>query len=353
MKILLYGDRSPGSGGWCYAQTLREMGHVVSEFGDWHGLESYQHRPFWKAFRRLTRTVWERHRHRHVRALFDQANAFQPDLVIVLKGLHLSGEDVRGLKRAGAWVANVNHDDFFSHYPLNWSRVQREALPDYDYLFTTRAVNVAEIRPLNPNVEFFPFAYYPAIHRPEPIPAGETILWEVDVVFVGTWAAHRAWLLEELVRGVPASYAIHGGQWHKLSRHSPLRPYVRSREVVLTDMAKALGGAKIALGFLRKENRDDYTQRTFEIPACAGVLLAERTPRHLSFYREGVEAEFFDPDSPDELVAKVRQLLADPDRRESMRAAGQEALLSQKHTYRDRLERLFELYAQAHSASIV
>ena len=55
-------------------------------------------------------------------------------------------------------------------------------------------------------------------------------------------------------------------------------------------MARALGGSKLSLGFLRKKNRDLYTVRTFEIPACNGVLLAERTRAHEAIYKGGVEA---------------------------------------------------------------
>jgi spore maturation protein CgeB len=110
-------------------------------------------------------------------------------------------------------------------------------------------------------------------------------------------------------------------------------------------MAKALGGAKIALGFLRKENRDDYTQRTFEIPACGGLLLAERTPMHLSLFREGVEAEFFDPTRPEELAAKVRDLLADDARRDAIRTAGRAAVLRGGYTYDDRIRQILDLYS--------
>jgi spore maturation protein CgeB len=115
----------------------------------------------------------------------------------------------------------------------------------------------------------------------------------------------------------------------------------------MDDQCKAIGGAKIALAFLRKLNRDDYTQRTFEIPACGGLLLAERTARHASFYREGIEAEFFDPSKPDELVRKVRELLADGERRRAIREAGRRALERGHHTYSDRLIRVLEVQRSA------
>jgi spore maturation protein CgeB len=112
-------------------------------------------------------------------------------------------------------------------------------------------------------------------------------------------------------------------------------------------MARAIGATKISLGFLRKANRDEYTQRTFEVPACGGMLLAERTPEHLRIYEEDREAVFFDPQRPDELCGKVRRLLQNDDERESIRRAGTAAVLRGGHTYRDRLERLLELHGRS------
>jgi len=110
------------------------------------------------------------------------------------------------------------------------------------------------------------------------------------------------------------------------------------------DLCRAIGSAKIALGFLRKENRDEYTQRTFEIPACGGLLLAERTEEHSRLLEEGVEAEFFDINKHDELCQKVSSLLNDPARREEIRRRGTQAIVRGQHTYVDRLHRLFQVY---------
>lgn len=346
MKIVLYGEADfPGSGAFCYVDALRELGHTVITVKNDAELDWYATLPG-----RVTRKVagiLPFHRKRHAEVLVNAVVREQPELVIVLKGTNVGPAEVQAMRAAGAFVVVINHDDFFSLNPNNRSPTQRAALPFYDYVLVTREVNVAEVAPINPKVEFFPFAYHPKVHRPVEIPAA----FETDVVFVGTWEAERCKLLEQLVQRVPARYAIWGSFWSNAGRRSPLRPYLQNRDALADDQCRALGGAKIALAFLRKLNRDDYTQRTFEIPACGGLLLAERTARHQSFYREGIEAEFFDPNDAEELVKKVRDLLADAPRREAIKAAGRQALQRQHHTYRDRLERLLEIHHQAKRAT--
>lgn len=344
MKLLVYGDASPGSGAWCYVETLREMGHDVSQIGDSAGLGHYRTSLKARVYRRTFKRLQEGDRRHHVGLLMNQVERLRPEIIIVLKGLYLSDNDVRQLRRNNAWICNINHDDFFSSNPNNWSRLQRAAVPAYDWIFTTREVNLKEVQPLNANVSFLQFAYYPKIHRIVPIPHAERERWDVDAVFAGTFAVERARLLETLVSQVPARYAVYGSQWEKLSPRSPLRKWVCHQELHFDDMAKALGGAKVSLGFLRKENRDDYTQRTFEIPACGGCFLAERTARHGQIYQEGEEAEFFAADAPDELCEQFRRLLQGHERRESIRQRGHAALLRQRHTYRDRMEQLLATY---------
>jgi spore maturation protein CgeB len=348
MKVLLYGEPlQPGSCIWSYRETLTEMGHEVVHCDSWAGVDHYRTKPIWRLWWKATRRVLESHRRAHVARLLDRARRAEPDVIVVFKGLHVGPADVRELKRAGAWVVIINHDDFFSLNRANVSAVQRAALPEWDYVFATREVNVEEVRPYNPRVEFFRFAYYPRIHRPVPIDPVKEPQWASDVAFVGTWERERAAMMEQLVSRVDAAFAVWGGQWHKLAPWSPLRRYVRGGEIHLDDQCRAIGAAKINLGLLRKKNRDLYTTRTFEIPACNGVLLAERTRSHEAIYRDGVEAEFFTPDDPADLALKVQRLLRDDEHRESLRAAGLAAVRRGEHTYRDRLVRLFEIHGEA------
>ncbi len=349
MRFIIYGDTTPASGGWCYAETLRDMGHDVRCVSDSIELEKYQYSLLSKMRRKLIGGISKSDRNKHCSHLQKLARQFSPDIIIILKGLHISGQEVDSLRKRGAWVCNVNHDDFFSANRNNWSQTQRLAIPHYDFIFTTREINVEEIVPHNEKVEFFPFAYYPKIHRPVELQDDPSGSWRCDVGFVGTYERPRAKMLEYLIKRLPIKLFIYGSQWERLGRFSPLRGCIRSSDIRFDDLSKAIGGACISLGFLRKENRDDYTQRTFEIPACGGLLLAERTAKHEAFYKENVEAVFFDANDPEQLCDKVKLLINNAEYCENVRKAGMNAVIRGNHSYKDRLQRLLEVYGRRSS----
>jgi spore maturation protein CgeB len=349
MKVLIYGETERyGTGAWCYKQALVRFGCEVVEYDNATGLTSYFNNITWRIHRRLGGRIPNWLRTKHVEPFVKLCVKFNPDVVIVLKGLYLSRFDIEQVRASGAWVVNINHDDFFSKNRNNWSILQHNCLSSYNYIFTTRSVNVAEVAPLNSKVEFFPFAYDPSIHR---VMCSEGELGSgVDVLFIGTHECSRASFMEAIVKALPVDLEIYGEGWDRLASNSCLRSRVKGRGLWGDDMARALGMAKLSLGFLRKENRDEYTQRSFEIPACGGLFLAERTPSHLRFFVEGVEAEFFAVDEPTELISKVKMLLSDSARRKAIRVAGNAAILRQKHTYDDRISCINQRYLQWKSA---
>ena len=95
------------------------------------------------------------------------------------------------------------------------------------------------------------------------------------------------------------------------------------------DYVKALQGGKVCLVFLSKLNRDTYTRRCFEIPACGRVMLAERTTDLQKMFKEDEEACFFSTN--DELVKKVRWLLDNPDARQRIADAGRQRVWVDGH----------------------
>ena len=133
---------------------------------------------------------------------------------------------------------------------------------------------------------------------------------ELRGLFLGGWDSRRERFLHT-VAAANVDLKIWGGHWDFLRdgkwtprRHMILRqlagrgPFHFHRDELLSrahqggevyadDYARALTGAKIGIGFLRKAWPDQHTTRTFEIPACGSLLLADRTEEPQEFFEEG------------------------------------------------------------------
>lgn len=78
------------------------------------------------------------------------------------------------------------------------------------------------------------------------------------------------------------------------------------------------------LGLLSHQNRDLITTRSLEIPACSGVLCAERTSEHQLLCEDQVEASFWS--HPREIPRLVRRL-ENPELRSSIKTASRARIL--------------------------
>jgi spore maturation protein CgeB len=183
------------------------------------------------------------------------------------------------------------------------------------------------------DVRYLRFAFKPRVHFCElPRTADEQKRFVADVAFVGEGDADRLPYFLTLSKSLPGvNLALYGGLWN---RHPATRRYFRG-SVRGRDFRMALGGAKIAVNLIRRENRDDHVMRTFEGPACGAFMFSERTNEHLELFKEGSEAAYFA--SAEELADKARYYLAHDTERERIRAAGHAKIMASGHTYKNRL----------------
>lgn len=347
MKFLLYGECNHlGSGAWCYAQTIQQMGYELYTYHNECSIEKFKSNFFLKILRRLnSRVIPAFLRKKHEKGLIELAKNIKPDIIIVLKGLHICASTVQILKQYSNFIININHDDFFSLNKNNWNNLQRKAIKNYDYIFVTRYQNVDEIKPFNQNVELLLFAYFPEMHKEYTLTPEEITKYSCDVLFVGTYEKQRAMMLEKLITNYHFDLNIYGNGWEKLDYNSPLKKYIKSyKGLWQAELAKAIKAAKISLGFLRKENRDEYTQRSFEIPACGGLLLAEDTGFHRKLFVENEHAVFFDALDFNALGEKINLLLQNDILRTKIQINGQKHVLSTHQTYADRILQVINKY---------
>ena len=82
----------------------------------------------------------------------------------------------------------------------------------------------------------------------------------------------------------------------------------RIGELIGDAYRNAIWRSRINLAFVTRSNRDQVAQKAFEITACGGFLLAERSPEHQACFREDEEAVFFS--DFDECRAKIERYRA-------------------------------------------
>jgi spore maturation protein CgeB len=82
--------------------------------------------------------------------------------------------------------------------------------------------------------------------------------------------------------------------------------------------------------------------RSFEIAAIGGCLLAEDTLEHRDLFGpDGSAAVYFG--SPDQMLDRLRWLLAHDGERARLAAAARQVVVSGRHTYQDRLATMLGL----------
>ena len=79
--------------------------------------------------------------------------------------------------------------------------------------------------------------------------------------------------------------SFYGDRWQKAPEWPVIKNIWRGPGLVGQDYVEAIQSAKICLGLLSKQNRDQHTMRSVEIPYISSVLCAERTEEHLAMYR--------------------------------------------------------------------
>jgi spore maturation protein CgeB len=235
-------------------------------------------------------------------------------------------------------ICAYSDDDMFHVTNHTWSYMK--SLPHYDVVFVTKSynTNADELPALGAKqCIMIDKAYDPVQHMPVALTSAENKELAADVSFIGSYAPERGKVLNFLAKNC-ISVVVWGNGWGGFTPSSKKltitnKPLVNSSNDLR--FTKGINATKINLGFLRKINRDLQTDRSIEIPACGGFLLAERSNEHERLFEDEKEAVFFD--SNDELLDKVRYYLDHEKERTQIAKAGYERTRSSGYSHKDRM----------------
>lgn len=261
------------------------------------------------------------------------------------------------LRRAGIRTAAL-----LSESPYDIAHEMR-FVPAVDVAWTNDRSSVRQLRTANPNVNYMPHAFNPAVHYPSVhhqwVPEGDTsdAAWRElgaqlrgdiplidpeanvpahDVVFIGSMFVERVDLLSQ-IDWTGIDFGLYG-EWRGLPSRHKLRSYIRGGITDNAYSAALYRKAKIGLNLYRESigwgrdapritHAESMNPRTLELAACGCFQISQ--------YREEIE-EVFGETIPTfktaaELESLIRWNLANPqDRTHSAEMA---MLAVQAHTF--------------------
>jgi spore maturation protein CgeB len=351
VRILYLGQILPGQTALMRMRALQRLGHVVC------GVNTIEP---WKRAPWIKRQVQKRARRGSIvdevnSRVFSAASEFRPEMVWADKQEFLRVDTVEALRKSGAFLVHFTPDPYFT---LRWKRtpIMDEAMRHFDVLIYCKSYEKTNYEALGKPTIYMPLGYCDENHRPV---CCNDPRWCCDVGFLGGWEPRRERMLNAVAktgaklkfRGVYWDF-LQDGKWtvrryialNKLAagervhihRDELLACAHQGGEVYGDDYARALTGAKIGLGFLRKVCPDQHTTRSFEIPACGSMLLADRTDEHQDFFEEGKEAEFFS--SIEELLDKVNFYCSNESARKRVAEGGRKRCINNRYAYVHRVD---------------
>ena len=215
-------------------------------------------------------------------------------------------------------------------------------VPIYDLMFAYRMHNLDDFIKFGAKrVELLRSWFIAELNHPVFLSDEDKSNYNCDLVFIGHYENDGR--LEYLEKIVKAGYTLRlfgpPYEWNKVLLKSETLNHLSPVHLVWkAEYNKAICGAKIALCFFSRLNRDTYTRRCFEIPATGTMLLSEYSEDMASLFRAGVEGDFFKSDI--DLMKKIKLYIDDDELRCRVAAAGYQRVIEDGHDIKSRMAKV-------------
>jgi spore maturation protein CgeB len=351
MKILYASGLSPNDSSLYRLWALERLGHRVVS------LNAYEYVPDNPVMRQISfRWALGPSIDSMNRDLLSMAERERPDLVWTDKLLGMQPKTLDKLRAMGiATVSYMIDNPFGARRDPGW-RLYMKDIPHYDLHVVQRDANIADYKARGARDAIkIQTAYEPTIHFPPPAGWSDADR-DREVSFIGTPYDQRGKFLTRLWKEFGVPVTVSGGLvWKQhLSPEATTAMYRGHGELFRDEYREGIWKSKINLSFLTHANKDEFAHKSFEIAACEGFLLVERSEGHLQRFVEDEEAVFFS--TIEECVEKIRSYLPNEAARTRIAAAGR-ARAERSGYHNDRqvaliVERVREIVARMKGARV-
>ena len=317
MRILYISTLTEGDTALHRVWALERLGHTVVRLNaaDYRLSQGLLHKV---AFR----LVVGPHIQRLNRDLLALAEREQVDVLLADKLLELQPRTLRKLRSRGVITASYMIDNAFGPRRDPGWRLYMRDVPEFDLHITQREVSVQDLLARGAkDVLKIQTAYEPTLHFPPP-PGWSDADRDRGVSFVGSPYDDRARFLTRLAREGGLPVVINGRSvWQQQLQETGAPELLAGGELYRAQYREAIWRSRVNLSFITHSNQDEFAHKSFEIAACGGFLMAERSPGHAERFVDGEEAVLFS--SFEECASKLKQYLPDEAARSRIAAAGQ------------------------------
>tara|TARA_B100001057_G_scaffold499547_1_gene610663 strand:+ start:829 stop:1875 length:1047 start_codon:yes stop_codon:yes gene_type:complete len=346
MKILVVGDGHSAIHEVAVANAFKKLGHDVKSF-HWHK-HFYSVNPLIYQWYKLQNKFLVGPIINKINyELFELALIFKPNMIFIYRGTHIVSNTLIEIKRhlPNCKIFGYNNDDPFSDkHPFYLWRHFIKCIPFYDLIFAYRHQNLDDFKKKGANrVALLRSWFIPEINFPVYLLKEDKIKYTSDVVFIGHYEKDiRLEYLEEIVK---AGYnlKIFGPpyEWNRVILKSKILKHLYPINLIWNvEYSKAISGAKIAICFFSKLNRDTYTRRCFEIPATRTMLLSEYSQDMTVIFKQGAEVELFK--SKEEMIKKIKLYLENDDLRLKVAIKGYQKVINNGYDILSRMKEVIK-----------
>jgi spore maturation protein CgeB len=234
-------------------------------------------------------------------ALIEAVRETNPDYVIVDSDIWIYPSTLKTIKQHVGALVYYGTDDALAIPSYRW--LHRLGIKYFDLYLTTNRFNVREMHDRYgvPAIRVG-MGYDRDYYTKSVLDSRASGATGTPIIFVGHWEPHTENFINSLI-DAGHSVSLHGARWQK-AKNPALRGTL---PLPGQNYIESIGNASIALCFLSKENRNESTGRSYEIPGIGTFMLAQRTDEHEYIFGDGVGAGLFS--SQKELVEKAAYYL--------------------------------------------
>lgn len=240
--------------------------------------------------------------------LMDAVSKHKPDVLLVIKGMHIDPDLLMQIKGEGVYLVNYNPDHPI-HFETKASGNQNilKGLRYYHLVCTYSPVIEQQLMSLHQGFKtcIIPFGYSPSRYNDNAL---EHVVLKKRVCFAGTADPYRAEQVKKLIQaGIEVDvYGAGYERWIKKTKGLTIFPGVFSDAY-----NELLQLYAVSLNLYRRQNQGSHNMRSFEIPAVGGIQVVERSSQMAGFFKDGSEVFMYDSDG--EWFEIIRDLLARSD----------------------------------------